>query len=260
MPRKRQFRPDRKKMQAAAQPKPKPQPEQKMHAVVFSYWPLLRSLDSFGLDPAAFRDLEKGDTDTVKAIMDHLDEHYTAGNVEGILWAQRDGQHHPVFMLEQAKEVAEHLTEWAEGNPGEWFKMRLISRELEDGVVQYAMVLMPNLEKGIKRMRANTGVAEDEETEYTIVFRPVTFTGRGPTFGMIEPLIPDRIKLEFIEVADVDFDDPEFFNNLEDDKLIEVGEFELERCTEEEHPDMVEILEDQEKPLREGWVNPNFKA
>lgn len=256
-PRQRQFRPDRKKQQAAAQPKPKPQPEQKGRAVIFSYWPLLRSLDSFGLDPASFTDLEN-DMDTVKAIMDHLDEHYTAGTVEGILWTQRDGTSHPVFVLEQAKEVAEHISEWAEGNPGEWFKLRLISRQLDDNMVQYALVLMPDLEKGIKRMKANTGV--EEEMAYTIVFRPVTFTGRGPTFGMIEPMIPDRVKLEFIDSTDVDLDNPDLFENLEDDAVIEVGEFELERCNEEDHPDMVDVLEDQEKPLHEGWVNPNFKA
>lgn len=257
MTRKRQFRPDRKKMKAAAEPKMRPQPKRLTHMMVFSYWPLLRSLESFGLTPAKAQDLQEGDEDTVREVMDHLDQEYTAGAVEAIAWSSIDGVPAPVFVMDRAKEVAEHLTEWAEGNPGEWFKMRLISRDLDDGDTQYAIVLMPDLEKGIQRMRANTGI--EEEMTYTIVFRPIRFTGRGPAFKSIEGMLPDRIRLSFLDKESIDFGDAQAFENLGEQELIEVGEFELERCTEDD-TDMVEVLEDQDKPLFEGWVNPNFKV
>jgi hypothetical protein len=45
-----------------------------------------------------------------------------------------------VLVLEQAEAIAEHLVEWAEGDPGSWFRIAMGQHR-----GRYALALLPDL-------------------------------------------------------------------------------------------------------------------
>src|SRR5262249_31714028 len=60
------------------------------------------------------------------------------------LWLESAGQPRPVLVLDQAKAIADHLTEWAEGDPASWFRLVIA----EHGG-RYAIPILPRLHRSL---------------------------------------------------------------------------------------------------------------
>lgn len=96
-------------------------------------------------------------------------------NIEfkGIMWVSEEEHLMPVIICNRAKEVARHLSYYSEGAPRDWFK-------LCHGIcgTQYGIVLMPDIEKSIKRQELaqnimNTTGINTSFGSYGYIFKPI---------------------------------------------------------------------------------------
>ena len=92
--------------------------------------------------------------------------------VRGLLWLREDDDVVPVFLLERAREVAEHLKSWAEGSPQHWFYL-YIARTAQ----RWHVMLAPNLQRSISRYREarwlRFGEVAPEDAKFQLVYQPL---------------------------------------------------------------------------------------
>jgi hypothetical protein len=133
----------------------------------------------------------------------------------GCVWVSYKNKISPVFLIDRAKEVYDHLISWTENSPQDWFTFSL--REFEDG---YAICLMPNASKSIKRFKQNHELMYDEEIKIEkahVLFRTISvFCLSKATLQHIRcPKVGEKTNVGFITPED-------FQNNKLDIPFIEV--------------------------------------
>ncbi len=82
----------------------------------------------------------------------------------------------PVFVLEQAAAITEHLVEWSEGDRGSWFRLALGQYR-----GRYALALLPDLTRSRERFtlaRRLAGLPAPDDVEYYHVYRPLHVVSR----------------------------------------------------------------------------------
>jgi hypothetical protein len=173
---------------------------EKTKMVIVSYVPLLYGAGGEKIDVS---------TDGLKKLTDNLSALDRCGQIKACLWSKED--YSPVFVMPHAKEVAGHLSMWAEGSPQEWFEVCILDK---DDV--YFIILWPNLEKSKDRhlynwMIRNSEMILEDDVEMSFIFRPIYF--RSKNRGMIDQvlgIIKDRKKINvgFVDQADVDMKHP----------------------------------------------------
>jgi hypothetical protein len=100
-----------------------------------------------------------------------------AGDAVAVCW-MRDGEGptYPVFGLERADEIFEHLVEWAEGSPATWFAL---TWTVDDH--SYALALIPDLARSVERYRIARrlhGFDERSTSASTrVLSSPIIFSG-----------------------------------------------------------------------------------
>jgi hypothetical protein len=108
-----------------------------------------------------------------------------------------------VLVLEQAETIAEHLIEWAEGDPSSWFRLAIGQHR---GC--YARALLPDLTRSRERLelaRRLAGFPMPDETDYCHIYRPLHFvSGRVHTYDRISVRMRNRLTLGVLDRADVD--------------------------------------------------------
>lgn len=122
-----------------------------------------------------------------------------AGQVEGVLWCRDpDGATWPTLLIERAREVMEHLVEWAEGDPARWFRL-----VVDEAGREYAMALMPRMDLSIERYRAArrlvAGDAGPEWVPARVMSQPLVF--RGPKSSISDGALaamPDEVRVGFL--------------------------------------------------------------
>lgn len=153
--------------------------------VLVSYVPLLRGLPGQLVEAAELAPL--------------LDT--KVGHVEAVVWTLGDeGEISPIFAMDRADEVFEHIVEWSEGAPATWFKLYVDENEDE-----YALALVPDVQRSLDRFllaRALlTGADASSHDEVRVVFRPLLF--RGPKSDVSRralPLLSEAVTVGFLDV------------------------------------------------------------
>lgn len=129
------------------------------------------------------------------------------GHIEACLWAA-DGEHvTPVFIMDKAHAIADHLSEWSEERPGEWFALCFAERE-----GRYAAILFPNINQSVARFRvARLHCYEEIVTakDYQVLFRPLCLVSSlQHIFSQVRCRIPEQSSVGFLDAGDVDRGNP----------------------------------------------------
>lgn len=154
---------------------------------VISYVPLLRGEAGATIEPERAAEVIGPIFDT------------DAGHVDAVVWAHDDrGLPWPIFVLDRAEEVFEHLIEWAEGSPSNWFRLVWAARGDE-----YALALVPRAERSLERYRLarrlTTGKDVPADARFEIVFRPVLFRGpKSPISTDMLSRLPKQVRVGFL--------------------------------------------------------------
>jgi len=134
-----------------------------MKAVTVSYVPLLYEWPGKPFEI---------NSDSFRAFAKKLEE--APGPVAGCAWMEPST---PVFIIEQAQAIHEHLLAWSEERPEKWFSLQVRERP-----GAYAAVLVPDLFLSAARWRqAYPGLEPGP-----VLFKPLGFAGPDDTFRKIE--------------------------------------------------------------------------
>ena len=189
--------------------------------VVISYIPLLTG------QPGTF--FQSG-PDALEELQDYINT-LPDGEVRACMWVEHDGVPSPVFVLEHADAIREHLVAWTEEKPSEWFSLALVHRKPNT----YALALMPNLEKSLERWKIafqlSTGFPP-APGEFRFFFKPLHFmTGAGESYMKLRKRVPRSMNVGFLDVKDVPADPKETDIN----KIQFVGPFTVSRGKYDEY-------------------------
>lgn len=83
-------------------------------------------------------------------LINNLENKLKLGSAIACLWL-KDDTPHPVFIMEQGDEIADHFRHWSEGNPSDWFNLMAV--ECDDN--HYTLMIIPRVDKSIKRHGMN---------------------------------------------------------------------------------------------------------
>ena len=187
---------------------------------IISYVPLLRGT------AGEYIKLSAGKTeDQLRPLLDKVYK-ADAGKAHGCAWSLHNNGFDLMFVIDNAKEVHDHLIEWAEGVPQRWFDLCI--DEVED---QYCVALLPKWEMSFERYREayhlTTGHKLSRNTKAILLAKPITFISdpRPATFNAIKDKISPRVVVGLVDKADIT---PA---GIEDDKVYSLGSFKVHRNT-----------------------------
>ena len=199
--------------------------------VVVSYVPLLTG------EPG--RTVAVGDPG-ITALLRQADD-CPSGHVEACLWLADGTDVMPIFMMEKAHAIADHLSEWAEGNPDEWFSLYFAER-----LGRYVATLFPNINRSITRFKvARIAFYEEVITarDYSVLFRPLCFvSGPKHVFGEVRDRLLDLSSVGFVDSRDVDRHEP---LNLDPEAIKTIGPFPVCRNCKPSDVDIGGFVDDQ---------------
>lgn len=165
--------------------------------VVVSYVPLFREQGQITFNP--------GNEKTTKTF-DKIDKLSNDIHIKGCLWMNNGkNKNIPVLILDNAKEVYEHLVEWSENEPENWFTCYI---KRHDDI--YYVILYPNIERSIERCKIltqlNTGYPVLDK-DINILFKPLVFESKTLNlFKNFEKQINKQKKfiIGFLNSSDID--------------------------------------------------------
>ena len=171
---------------------------------VVSYMPLLQFTD----ENERFLELPNQNADPANAeavaakLTNKLDQ---VPNVEvrACVWMydHLDSKFYPVFLIDNAHEVADHLVKWAENDPAAWFS--LFAEKIDEE--RYVIMLFPNLDQSIKRFKLAClqylEIIPSTNAKYTMIFRPLEFISQhNTTFERV--VLSDEMMIGFLDTTD----------------------------------------------------------
>lgn len=148
--------------------------------------------------------------------------------IKACLWMVVDDQYCPVFVLDDAQGVYDHLLCWSEKRPVDWFKLQAMSYG-----GRYGLAMIPRVEKSIERFKTarfiNFGEIISSKSKFNVVFDPLCFiSGGSGVFDNICGDFGDHMKVYFLDCCDL----PKNPVDIDFGKAILVGEFELEKSSQ----------------------------
>lgn len=185
--------------------------------IIFSYFPLMA-----GPYGQAFMGPEAiGAAEEIGSVLEQL----PSGSALACLWFIEHDKANPVFVIENAKAIAEHLKWWSEGKPEDWFSLHIMEKGRG-----YAMALMPDFKKTSDRWKIafqlRHGFPPPEGSE-NILFRPLHCTAPGrAAYDQTKAKIGDTMPLRVVDADDVT---PENAASLDIDQTFLLGEFKVVR-------------------------------
>jgi hypothetical protein len=156
-----------------------------------------------------------GSMEELKAVMDSLPD----GCADACAWAEVKGEVSPVLLMNNARALAEHMKEWSEGKPTEWFSLVI---EETDG--KYAVALVPRIDKSVERNRIayhlKNGWPLPENTKFEVAFGTVRFVSESKkAFDPVKERLGKTVEIYLTETGT--------FDPRGDMDLISLGRFEL---------------------------------
>jgi hypothetical protein len=146
-------------------------------------------------------------------------------NVAATIWAIENEQASPILVMDNAKKLANHMTEWSDNKPEDWFKLIYG----DDGKNFHQICIMADMNKSkvrynIKALQERTQPLGDN---FTIITKPITFTSQSITqhynFTYQNLQNQEKVKLCFYEEKDLKASD-DINKMLNPRKIIEVCE------------------------------------
>lgn len=140
----------------------------------------------------------------------------------GCLWTGDDSdgevKHTPVLLTENAKPLVDHLVEWSEFAPEDWFKLLVY----DDGV-RYTVTLVPNIDESIKRWELAYWIehSKKSESEYRVIYRPLQFgSGVGAVYHSAKKSLSGKVG--FLDLSEFSMDRP---FDIDASKIMTLGPF-----------------------------------
>ncbi len=123
-----------------------------------------------------------------------------SGQADAVLWVADAEGLYPVFVLERADAIADHLLAWSEGRVGDWFALCLSERG-----ERFAAALVPNMARVVERFEAarpaaapGTGGARG----FDLLLRPLFFVSLpGHAFGQVRHQVTSPARLGLLDSA-----------------------------------------------------------
>lgn len=166
-------------------------------AIVISYVPLLVDRPGFFSTP---------DDPELARIFRRM-ESCPDGHVDGCLWMMESGHAVPVFIMDRAHEIADHLRIWAEDKPGDWFRLCLAESR-----GRYAAVLFPDLNRSVRRFQETYRILTGrtlKADQYRVLHVPLGFvSGPEHMFFQVRHQIAERTMIGFVDSSAVDRNAP----------------------------------------------------
>lgn len=157
--------------------------------------------------------------ENAQELINTIQESTKLGQSDGCIWLKDDERAVPVLIFENGNKIADHLKEWSEGNPKDWFT--LFALETDDGF--YHMFLMPRVDKSIKRHSTNHNI--DMNGEQKVIFVPLAIRAKVSDFSRdCLNSLPDVVKFGIIDDEYTLFGD---MAKLNFDKVVNWFEFDL---------------------------------
>jgi hypothetical protein len=165
-------------------------------AYCISYVPLLRGRPDIDWTEEARRD-----PDRIRQLL--------TGTVSGLatacLWLRHKGRPLPVFVYDRGAEIHEHLLEWAEEDPPEWFTLHFgelpASAEASPG---YVAALQPRLDRSVERFRRSFTPGLLDEATIEVLFSPLYLVSFGTIYLGLRDRIGPTSLLGILDARDFD--------------------------------------------------------
>ena len=180
--------------------------------IVVSYVPLLTATKRILKTPSEQYTSEHAveiAEEVSSALQDAPDVH-----VKACLWLRNSEDEAPefcpVFIIDNAIEVVDHLLHWCENDPTTWFYLYLEKIDSD----RYIVLLFPNLSKSIERFKlacmAYADFIPQNDADYSLVFKPLEFLSQGATmFDNVKDHLSDKLRIGFLNTGEFDQSTPE---------------------------------------------------
>lgn len=187
--------------------------------LLVGYWPLL---DYSKFTPGQTTEVTKAE-DVMKMVTEA-----DTPPVAGILWSMypfetddpESGVAIPIFIMNKAVEIAEHLKIWLEGDNS---RMTLHFEQRKEG---YAVLLLPDIRKSIERFKAARLINFEEiitDNNFDVIYQTLgTCCIGATTFESVKSKIASPCHIGFIELDEID---PQNLQSLDPKKIVVVGPF-----------------------------------
>lgn len=181
--------------------------------IIFSYVPLLR-----GAPGTAF--LGGQAAEAAKSMAAALED-LPSGSAMACIWLVENGTAKAVFAVDRPDEIAEHLKEWAEGRPQDWFSFHY----LEKGEA-YATALMPDFKKSSERWKAAFQLKygyPPQAGDESFIFRPLHSVAPSKSaFSKVKPFIGQKVRVGLVGEDEISPNSPIEMEKL---RVRDLGEF-----------------------------------
>ena len=155
--------------------------------ICLSYWPLFFREGMAGVEL---------DAKTITQYQKEMQHGQDNSHATGCAWMQDNDTIHPALLFEQADAIHQHLLKWSENKPADWFTLDIITKD-----DTYALALMPQFEKTVKRFRLAYLIQNEKilpRTNINIMFCPLTFSSQGTSvINQVRHRIPPKCTIGF---------------------------------------------------------------
>lgn len=122
--------------------------------------------------------------------------------VQGVMWVYRDDKSLiPVFVMDRAAEIANHLNSWMDGDNDRF------SLHIEQRGDNYAVVLIPSAKKSIERWKLARLMNYEEfitDDDFTVVYCTLGTCCPAGTYGTVKDKLGASCHLGFLDLNKVD--------------------------------------------------------
>jgi len=201
-----------------------------MNMVRFSYIPLMIT------DYPEFGGVHECD----EAFVEKVAEAFVNADptARGCTWrsiSDEDDTPMPILMFERAADLRDDMVAFSGGEPGEWFTCDIA----EDEEGRYCIVLMPNIEKSMGRIKFRTLLETEEanleEPDGKVLMKPLTFVSspNAETWGIVKEHLRDETPIGFIEITDNSlFEDFDVLSEYIDEHMVTIGPLKIQHGTQ----------------------------
>jgi hypothetical protein len=185
--------------------------------LLVGYWPLL--------DYSKFKPGQTAEvTENIMRVVAEAD----TPPIAGVLWSMypfetddpESGVAIPIFIMNKAAAVAEHLETWLEGDNS---RFTLHFEQREEG---YSVLLLPDIRKSIERFKAARLIYFEEivtDNNFDVIYQTLgTCCIGATTFEKVKAKIASPCHVGFVELDDID---PQNLQELDPKKIVVVGPF-----------------------------------